>query len=319
MTSNIANESAGADTASLWMSRGLGLVGLTLGAAELAAPRAVARLIGVEPDARSRVVLRAMGAREVLSGIGVTLAPRRPLPLWIRLVGDAIDLAALGIAARGASRRQRIAAAAIAVAGVGALDAFAALRAQRAYDAANRPVIASVTINAPPDAVYAYFRQLGQLPVFMDYLESVVELDRTRSRWTAKLPVKGTVEWEAEIIEDIPGQVIEWRSVEGSKIKTSGRVMFTPAPASTMTEVRVEMSLGFTGVGASVALAKLFAKPQVKGDLRRFKQIIETGEVLVSDASAHRLPHPAQPSETIDSKHAMASSLDEVLPEEVYP
>ena len=97
MTSNIATkESAGAETASLWMSRGLGLVGLTLGAAELAAPRAVARLIGVEPDARSRVVLRAMGAREVLSGIGVTLAPRRPLPLSGRSAPAPSGTASLG-------------------------------------------------------------------------------------------------------------------------------------------------------------------------------------------------------------------------------
>jgi uncharacterized membrane protein len=89
---------------------------------------------------------------------------------------------------------------------------------------------------------------------------------------------------------------MSWRSVEGSQIQTRGRVTFTRAPGRDMTEVRVEMQLGMLGRGPSLALARLFARPQVKGDLQRLKQVMETGEVLHSDASMHRLPHPAQPS-----------------------
>ena len=100
-----------------------------------------------------------------------------------------------------------------------------------------------------------------------------------------------------EIIEDIPGQAIEWRSVKGSKVKTHGRVDFASPPASHMTEVRVSMTLGFTGVPPTIELAKLFVKPQMKADLRRLKQVLETGEVLISDATVTRKPHPAQPSE----------------------
>jgi len=62
-----------------------------------------------------------------------------------------------------------------------------------------------------------------------------------------------------------------------------------------MTEVRVEMQLGLPGIKPSTGIARLFTRAQIKGDLRRLKQVLETGEVLLSDASAHRRPHPAQP------------------------
>ncbi len=90
--------------------------------------------------------------------------------------------------------------------------------------------------------------------------------------------------------------MLSWRSVEGSPVQTRGRVTFTRPPGRDMTEIRVEMQLGVFGRGPSLALARLFARPQVKGDLRRLKQVMETGEVLRSDASVYRLPHPAQPS-----------------------
>jgi uncharacterized membrane protein len=136
----------------------------------------------------------------------------------------------------------------------------------------------------------------------MDYLESVTEMGGIRSHWVAKLPLAGKVEWDAQLVEDRPGELIAWESVEGSPLKTSGRVTFTRTPGRDMTEVRVEMKLGFTGMHPTTALAKFFAKPQIKGDLLRFKQVMETGEVLLSDASAHTKPHPAQPSNTVDKK-----------------
>jgi uncharacterized membrane protein len=290
--------SDGAPSPTTKISRGLGVFSVGLGAAELAIPGMLNKLIGVaEPGTGSRNLMRAMGAREIANGLAVLFQPQRPTPLWARVAGDVVDLACLLIAARSSSNsRMRLAGAAAAVLGVGALDILAARRTQRAYNAANRPVMYSVTINRPVMDVYSAFRQLENLPSFMHFLDRVEQTDMTRSHWVAKLPIGGKVEWDAEIIEDIPGQVIEWRTVEGSKIKLRGRVIFTPAPSPHMTEVRVEMQLGFTGVHPSTGLAKLFAKPQLKGDLRRFKQVMETGEVLYSDASIHRAPHPAQPS-----------------------
>jgi uncharacterized membrane protein len=251
-------------------------------------------------------MMRIYGARELVSGLAVLMQPRRPLPLWARVAGDLVDLGMLGIAA-GTRRTSgvRIAGAIATVAGVTALDVIAARRTQKSFDAANQPVMFSVTINKPPAEVYAFYRRFEQLPLFMDYLVSVRETDNRHSTWVAKVPVIGEVSWDAEITEDVPGQVIAWKSVEGSKVKTSGRVTFEKTPGRNMTEVRVEMRLGFTGKAPSVAVAKFFAKPQVKGDLRRLKQVIETGEVLFSDASEHTRPHPAQPTEQVEKQPMM--------------
>jgi len=279
------------------LARGLGWFSLALGAAELAMPRALARLIGVHPGPANTLLIRAMGAREVIAGIGVLMAPRRPLPLWSRVAGDALDLALLGAGMTGPrSSVPRLAGAAAAVAGVTALDVIAARRNQRAYDEANLPALYAITINRPPSEVYAFYRKLSQLPQFMDYLAEVTEREGKLSHWVAKLPLGGTVSWDARITEDRPGEVIAWQSVEGSAIKTRGRVTFAKTPGRNMTEVRVEMQLGFLGTQPSTALAKLFGRAQIKGDLRRLKQVLETGEVLFSDASAHRGKHPAQPS-----------------------
>jgi len=275
--------------------RGLGWLGVTLGVAELAVPRLLASAIGVDRKGPAPMILRAMGVREIASSSAVLLRPDRPAPRWARVIGDAIDLGLLGLAlgSPGTGKR-RLALALGMVAGVTALDVIAARRRGRARHPL--PVIAAVTINRSPMEVYEFCRRLEQLPQFMKYLASVEQHANRRSTWTARLPVGGTVQWEAELVEDRPGQVLSWRSVEGSPVQTRGRVTFTRAPGRDMTEVRVEMQLGVFGRGPSLELARLFARPQVRGDLRRLKQVLETGEVLHSDASVHRLPHPAQPS-----------------------
>jgi uncharacterized membrane protein len=275
--------------------RGLGWLGVAVGVTELAIPRLLARVIGVDRAGPGPAILRAMGVREIASSVAVLARPDHPAPRWARVVGDAIDLGLLGLAlTTPGSGKRRLGLALGVVAGVTALDVIAARR--RGHARHPLPVIASVTINKPPMAVYEFYRRLDQLPRFMNYLVSVEPHADRRSTWTARLPVGGTVRWEAEIVEDRPGQVVSWRSVEGSRIQTRGRVTFNRAPGRDMTEVRVEMQLGVLGRGPSLALARLFARPQVKGDLRRLKQVMETGEVLRSDASVRRLPHPAQPS-----------------------
>jgi uncharacterized membrane protein len=278
------------------LARGLGLLSLGLGLTELAAPKLLARAIGADPDGRASLALRAFGMREVVAGLGVLLRPRSSLPLWARVAGDVLDLAAIGYAASGKRTRvERLAAAAVAVAGVTALDVIAGRRVGKARREVIDPVIASVTINKPPVEVYAYWSELGNLPQFMDYLESVTPRGAGRSHWVAKAPV-GTIAWDAEIIEDRPGEKIAWRTVEGSTLHHTGEVTFARTPGRDMTEVRVRLEVGGLGIAPSIRLAKLLTKPQIKGDLRRLKQVLETGEVVRSDASIHTLPHPAQPS-----------------------
>jgi uncharacterized membrane protein len=279
------------------LARGMGWFGIALGVAEISAPNALTYAIGLCPDRRSAWVMRAMGVREILHGVGILMRPRRPIPIWTRVAGDIVDLALLVTAAT--TRRwstPRAAGAIAAVAGAAVLDIVASRRVQRAYNTSNRPSTFAVTINRSPGEVYSFLRDFKRLPQFMHYLDKVQETGPTTSHWIANLPLGGKVAWDAEIIQDRPGELIEWRSVRGSKIMTRGRVRFvTPPGRDNMTEVHVEMQLGGSGVGPSAMLADYFAKPQLKGDLRRLKQVIETGEVLASDASIHKLPHPAQP------------------------
>lgn len=285
------------------LATGLGIFSLALGAAEVVMPRLLQRAIGIEPTAASSVVTRVMGTREIVAGVGVLMQPHRPLPLWARVAGDAVGLALLGLAAtRKHTNGLRLAAAVAAVGGITALDILASVKTQKQFDTANRPVIFSVTINKPPQEVYAFFRDFRRLPEFMDYLAEVREIDETRSHWVAKLPI-GHVAWYAEITEDRPGELIAWQSSSDSTIQTRGRVTFAKTPGRNMTEVRVEMQLGIKHFGPSAALAKYFSKPQIKGDLRRLKMVMETGEVLKSDATVTTKPRPAQPAtrEVIDA------------------
>ena len=224
--------------------------------------------------------------------------PRRPLPLWNRVVGDAIDLTALGIAMRGNDAGHgRLVASIASVLGVTALDVLAAIMTSRKQTAARAPVIESITINRQPQEVYAAWRRYEQLPQFMDYLESVSDLGNGMSHWVAKLPVGGTIEWSAVTTEDVPGSRISWRTVDKARLPHTGTVSFEPTLDGKGTEVRVEMQYDVPGSRVLGGFAaKLASKQQMNGDLKRFKQVLETGEVILSDASIHRGMHPARPS-----------------------
>jgi uncharacterized membrane protein len=138
----------------------------------------------------------------------------------------------------------------------------------------------SVTINASPEQVYGFWRNFTNLPRFMNNLESVEVRDEKRSHWTAKGPAGITVDWEAEIINEIPNELIGWRSVEGSKVDNAGSVHFTPAPGGRGTEVRVilryDPPAGILGARISKILGEDPAL-NVKEDLRRLKTLLEMG------------------------------------------
>jgi uncharacterized membrane protein len=106
------------------------------------------------------------------------------------------------------------------------------------------------------------------------------------------------VEWDAEIAKDMPNQLIAWRSLEGADVDNSGMVRFDRAPGGRGTEVRVEVVYNPPGGALGAGIAKLFGEApeqQIKGDLRRLKQVLEVGEVVHSDSSIHSGPYPAQP------------------------
>ena len=226
------------------------------------------------------------------------------------MAGDALDLAVLGKALTSdRNDRNRVAAAATAVLGVTVLDVIAGRNLRRARAQPPVPerqrdrrirVTKAITVNSTPEEAYHLWRNFENLPRFMAHLESVRVMDERRSYWKAKAPLGATVEWTAEITEDQPNELIAWRSLEGADVTNSGQVRFTPLPGDRGVEVRVELSYDPPGGIVGATVAKLFGEEpsvQVDGDLRRFKQVLEVGEVVHSDASIHRGLHPARPSD----------------------
>jgi len=138
----------------------------------------------------------------------------------------------------------------------------------------------AITIDRPAHELYAFWRDFENLPRFMEHLESVTVIDATRSHWIARAPVGQRVEWDAEIHNEIPDELIAWRSLPGSEIANAGSVHFTPAGGGT--EVRVVLSYEPPAGRLGDAVARFFGEApaqQVQDDLRRFKQVMEAGEV----------------------------------------
>jgi uncharacterized membrane protein len=249
-------------------------------------------------------VIRAVGYRELVHA--VTLLVGSPTTVWTRVAGDALDLALLGraLADRGGERRTRVTATTAVVAGLAAVDLVAALRTRRdGQHGRGRPgplqVQAAVTVRSSPQEVYAYWRDLENLPSFMGHLRSVTDDGAGRSTWTANAPVRKSVRWQAELTGDVPGKRISWKSLPGADVANSGTVHFAATPDGEATEVRVSLHYDVPGGAVGRAVARLWGEEptqQVNDDLRRFKQILETGSLVVSDA----MPHGA------DSGHQMS-------------
>lgn len=144
----------------------------------------------------------------------------------------------------------------------------------------------SLTINRPRTEVFAFWRDFENFPMFMEHLESVHILGdkehSTRSHWVAKGPLNVPVEWEAEIFEERQNELISWRSLPGSVVENSGTVIFRDAPGGHGTEIKVVIKYKPPAGSASAAFARLFGKEpgqQIREELRRFKMILESGEV----------------------------------------
>jgi len=266
------------------LARGLGWFSIGLGLAEVAAPRRVSKMIGVRGKEGT---LRAFGVREITSGVGILTRGSRPTGwVWSRVAGDILDLAFLGSALKSGSRdRGKTLAAIGAVAGVTVLDARCAQRlsdSSRSSDGVVR-IESSVIVNRSLEECYRYWRNFENLPRFMNYLESVRMTGDRRSHWVAKAPGDVRVEWDADMVEDRPNERISWHSLPGADVSNSGTVQFENAPGGRGTVVRVQARYGDPGQGIAAAFAKLMGKEprqMVYKDLRRFKQVLETGEVI---------------------------------------
>ena len=289
-----------------WFSVGLGL-------AELFAPQAVARLIGLDDD-EHRTLLRAYGIRELAAGVGILTRPKPTYWMWNRVLGDAIDLRSLSDAMDDdRNDRGRLKMAALAVAGVTALDIVSSMRltseaspaagedpgSYKTADTDSDDILAAVvTVNKPVEEVYNFWKDPRNYAQFMDSIESVNPTTGGRSRWKVKAPPGLSVEWDAHIVNDIPNELIRWSSVDSENVDSTGTVWFQPATGNRGTVVTLEVEYKPKGGPLGAKIGKMFSmipKTQMQNDLRRFKQLMEIGEVVKSDSTAVPGMHPAQP------------------------
>jgi uncharacterized membrane protein len=268
------------------LAQGLGWFSIGLGMAELLAPEKLGKLIGVKDH---HGLMRTMGLREIAAGAGILTQQRPAGWMWARVGGDMLDLALLGASlGNDNARRSRVATAAAAVAGVTALDVLCSRLLSEQTSSVVR-VIETITVNRPPEECYRYWHDFENLPRFMDHLQSVRTTGEGRSHWVAKAPAGMKVEWDAEITEDVPNQRIAWRSLAGADVDNSGSVRFERAPAGRGTVIKADIEYRPPAGKIGSLAAKLFGEEpgqQARADLRRFKQMLETGEITTTEGQS---------------------------------
>jgi uncharacterized membrane protein len=301
------------------LAQGLGWFSISLGLVEILAPQLVSRLVG--GNRRYTNLIRLYGVRELLSGIAIFGDGTRPTTaMWSRVAGDAVDLATL--AAAGASprtSRSGVALAAASVLGVTALDVYCARQLSRAKDGeAGIRMTRSVVVNRPPHDLYAFWREFENFPRFMHHVKSVRATGPGIARWVVSGPAGSTVEWDARITDDVPNERIAWQSLEGADVEHQGVVRFEPRPGNRGTIVRVDLMYRPPAGTAGKLVATLFnesPEQQIYDDLHRFKQVVETGEVVRSDGSPDGmgdvLQQPAQPSRRVRDTRADTTPADQ--------
>jgi uncharacterized membrane protein len=143
----------------------------------------------------------------------------------------------------------------------------------------------AVTIDRPRDELFAFWRNFENLPRFMEHLVSVRVDSPTRSHWEAKAPAGRTVEWDAEIVNEVPYEIIAWKSVGEPDVANAGAVNFFDAPGGRGTVVRVTMDYEPPAGRLGAMLSNFSTEEpdrQIREDLRKFKQLMETGEITTS-------------------------------------
>jgi uncharacterized membrane protein len=290
------------------LAQGLGWFSIGLGVAQIVAPRGMSRLIGVKDAEGNRALMRAVGMREIAAGIGLLSDPKPTGFAVARVAGDVMDLAMLANALTTRENDHgRTAFATAAVIGVGLLDVMASEDLATTTPKVTHPrttstglhIRKSVTVNRPVEEVYGFWRNFENLPQFMRHIDSVRNTGERRSRWKARAPADvAAVEWDVEILEDRTNELIAWRTLGVSEISGTGRVRFVAAPGGRGTEIHAEFEYAPRGgpVGAKVArFLRDIPGVKLENELNLLKQILETGEIVNSDSSIFKGPHPARP------------------------
>jgi uncharacterized membrane protein len=145
----------------------------------------------------------------------------------------------------------------------------------------------TITVNRPRSEVYAFWRDFRNLALFLENVERVEIGDDRRSHWVIAAPAGQSVEWDSVIVEEKPDELIAWESAPGADIRNTGRIEFRDAPPGRGTEVTATIVYEPPAGDFGKLIAKLFGKEpkvQARRDLRRFKQLMETGEITTSKA-----------------------------------
>jgi hypothetical protein len=272
------------DRAGEQLAIGLGWFSIALGLAELAAPHSVARLIGVPPDPSTIAVLRSFGARELGNGAAILAQPDRATWMWSRVAGDALDLATLGGAINSSdTNRGRAMFATAAVLGVAMLDLLCARQLSRDEQEGSAFSDRRAALRSPGSR--------GRSTHVHEAVTINAPIERVRERWAN--------------LESLPSTLRNLGSLH-SNSAGSTRLEFRAAPGGRGTEVHIECDYQPTGGALGGVIAQMFSQDpasQIRHDLRRFKQLMETGEITLSDGPA--LWRPAQPPADVqDARHA---------------
>ncbi|HKU20279.1 MAG TPA: SRPBCC family protein [Terriglobales bacterium] len=201
--------------------------------------------------------------------------------LRVPMIAGGAALAALGI-----KRRSLLGA---GMAAGGGLLIYRGITARGGWPSTLICVRKSITIDRPAEELYRFWREFENLPRFMRHLQSV-RSSGGHLVWVTSGPLGKNFSWEAEIVEERENELISWRSLPGSQIENQGAVRFEAAPEGRGTEVRVELLYRPPAGRVGAAFAMLFGEEpeqQIREDLRRFKQLMEAGEIPTTDGQPH--------------------------------
>jgi uncharacterized membrane protein len=178
-----------------------------------------------------------------------------------------------------------------------------------------------ITINKSPEEVYSFWRNLENLPRFMNHLNCVRAVDNRVSHWVATGPAGMNVEWDAEIVNDTPNEIIGWRSLEGSQVDNGGSVRFEHAGTGRGTLVKVSLQYNPPAGQLGAMVARLFGedpKKTIGEDLQRFKELMETGNISTpmkkSSSTSGDKRFASKPKSTAWDRDAVQHSSEESFP-----
>ncbi|HEU4621900.1 MAG TPA: SRPBCC family protein [Burkholderiaceae bacterium] len=189
---------------------------------------------------------------------------------------------------------------------------------QLTHDSRPMSVHRTLLIEQPASRVYTFWRKLSNLPRFMNHLEDVREIDTKRSHWVAKGPAGTRVEWDADIVNDVPNEELVWRSLPGADVENWGRVRFNPSADGRHTELEVRLHYVPPAGRLGSMVAGLFGEEpqiQVEEDLQRLKRLLERGEPAPGEHADVDLTQATSPQRNGQTTEAGAARGTDIPPQ----